>query len=469
MGKIAVDKGACPFINYLFKNKASQQALIVYGLVVIVQFILFKWLYPFASFMPDSRFYIEAAQNNDAIGFWPTGYSQFLRLFKAVFQSDTMLVLFQYFFLQVSLLGFVFSLFYFLHPDRIVQIILLTLSAMNPLLLITSNYISADALFTALSFIWLTQLIWLLYRSPGWLVWLHAGILLLAFMMRYNALYYPLISVTVIMLSKLRWCIRLAGMGLVIILMTGFVWHRIGQYKMLTGQRQFAAFAGWQLAANALYAYSHVPNKNDQAPAPFADLHYLINRHLDSLNDVRLRPDSTLGVYYMWKGPLVQYLTHVYSDTSITDFNHYASLAPLYGAYGKYLIRQYPLAYMKYFLWPNLARYYVPPAEFLGQYNYRQSKEYVLIAYMPVLSGMINLLFAGSMIAFWLMDEWKKHKPLSPFLLLVLSIWLLNMVFSVLASPIVLRYQLFSLSVIGCTSLLLTKLIYSSDDKNNVT
>jgi protoporphyrinogen oxidase len=472
------------FTQYLFRNKINKWTICIAGLLAIIQFVIFKMLYPYASFMPDSGAYIEAAQNNYVINFWPIGYSWFLRCFHVFFQSDTALVLFQYLLLQGSALGFVFTLFYFVEPGRIVRYVLPAFFVLNPLFLVTANYVSSDALFITLSFIWATQLLWLIYRPSSRLLLFHVCILFLAFIVRFNSLYYPLISAVVIIASKLRLNVRLAGIGLSFLLIAVFGWYSSNQYKAITGERQFAAFAGWQLAGNALYAYSHGNEKIEKVPAQFSVLHKMVNRHIDSLSRVALRPDSMPGIYYQWKGPLEQYFKYQFpGDTNLTNFKHYASLAPLYKAYGTYLIKQQPQAYVQHFLWPNLIRFYVPSEEFLGQYNiYNQvndaekrwfgynkatltgySKEFKVVHMMPVVSAGINLLFVGGLVGFIMLGGLKKAKKLSPVLLLITALWIANMGFSVLASPIVLRYQLFTMSMIFGAGVLLLEFIYNSD------
>lgn len=450
-------------------------------------FIVFKWLYPFPGFMPDSSSYIEAAEKNYAINFWPIGYSKFLQLFHFFSQSDLLLVLFQYMFLQAALLYVVYTIGCLVKPGKRVQLFLVGFFVLNPVYLVTGNYVSSDALFTGISCIWVTQLLWLIYRPVPRLLWLHALVLLVACVIRFNAMYYPLISVAVIFSSRLRMPLKLAGSGLSVLLVALFAWYCSDRYQQLTGKKQLAAFAGWQMAGNGLFAYSHVTEKDKPVPRKFLALHQTVRHHLDSLNRLVQRPDSVLGAYYVWHGPLAQYYRQQSGDSTVTNFKHYALLAPMYKEYGQWLIKNYPFEYLRYFLWPNLVRYYAPPAEFLEQYNihtqvdehaknwfgYKQdaitgrSWVFPFMNWMPILSAFINLLFIGSLLGFWMMGGFRKAKQLKPLVVLVSAIWLANFGFSVLASPIVLRYQLFALSLMVCIGVLLTDYIYHYDQKND--
>ncbi|MCK7557723.1 hypothetical protein MKQ70_23030 [Chitinophaga sedimenti] len=128
------------------------------------------------------------------ISTWPVGYSKFLRVFSAFTHSDLALVLFQYLFLEAAIFCFIFTLMYFLKPGRVVLYILMAFAVFNPLLLFMSNYVSADTLFTGLSLLWLSSLVGMLYVADRRLIWAHAVLLVLCFVVRHNALYYPFVS-----------------------------------------------------------------------------------------------------------------------------------------------------------------------------------------------------------------------------------------------------------------------------------
>src|SRR5690606_7000897 len=69
------------FRKWIWESREGRQLLTVSGTVILIQFIIFKYLYPFPNFLPDSYSYMEAAFNNQFINMWPIGYSKFLRLF----------------------------------------------------------------------------------------------------------------------------------------------------------------------------------------------------------------------------------------------------------------------------------------------------------------------------------------------------------------------------------------------------
>ena len=146
-------------------------------------------------------------------------------------------------------------------------------------------------------------------------------------------------------------------------------------------------------------------------------------------------------------------------------------MGPLYAAYGSYLAKQHPGAFLKYFLWPNIVNYYVPKTEFLGKYNmgkdtveaiaknwfgYPTNKvsptgrvgQIGITEVFPILLAITNLVFILSLIGFALLGGFKKGNPtFNRTIAWTFIVWCSNVGFSVLASPIVLRYQVFPMIV----------------------
>jgi protoporphyrinogen oxidase len=469
------------FSGYLWKNKTNRTYLIVAFACFLLQFILFKIRYPFANYMPDSYSYLEAAYSNADVDMWPVAYSKFLRLVSVFTHSDKVVVGLQYFFLQASSLIFLFSLLYFVRPGKIVRHILLAFFIFSPLPLYISNYISADALFIALSLSWMTVLVWLLFQPRSWQVPVQAGLLLACFTVRYNAIYYPLVAGLAFLLCRASWRFKASGMGLTILLVVGSYLYTSQKMETVTGTRQFSAFGGWQLANNALYMYEHIPAwERGPVPSRFAQLEKMVREHMDTLQRVKLtHEDSVNHFFYLWsgRGPLVHYMSQAYKKDSTTPyFKRWSSEGPLYADYAMYLVRRYPLAFASTFILPNAIRYAVPPAEFLGEYNMgsdsvgKLAKEWFnyqsqrvsnqkngatigIVQPYPVLVALLNLCFLFGALGFWIFGEGKADRPLTALIPLALAFWLLNSGFSLLASPIVLRYQVFPLMVFACFSL----------------
>jgi len=483
-----------PFKQWLLQDRENNLLLKLCIVVIILLFAGFKFLYPFPNFMPpDSESYVDAAVNNQLINLWAIGYSKFLRLFSCFTSSHVALVWFQYLLLQTSVLYFLFSIRYLLSPDKWLFRVFLGISVFNPLLPHISNFVSSDVLFTALSLLWFTQLFWILYQPNRRLLIWHAIVLLLAFMVRYNSFFYPCISIVVILLTHLHMRIKLLSITLIIILLVAFTGSTICQYYKDTGTLQYSVFGGWLIGSNALYGYAHAqPDPPERLPARFQALHRIVNKHMDSIRHLPVRPDAEVAIYYFWnfQSPLWVYMNKKWEkDTAAGYFKRWASVAPLYADYGSYLITRHPGLFLRYYVWPNFVKYYAPPAKFMGSYNlgnetvvpliaqwfgwksnriydYFRNKEIIIVEPFSIISAVVNLLFITCFITFVYLGELRRCSPLSrKILLLTLVVWFGNMVFSVLSAPIELRYQLFPLIItIIFLGLLLYPLLTASRD-----
>jgi len=463
------------FFHYLWGNKAHRLWVTIGFSAFVLEFALFKWYYPFANYMPDSYSYLEAAFSNADVNTWPVAYSKVLRLVSVFTHSDSILIALQYFFLQSATLFFLFSLLYFLEPGRGIKIILLSFTLLNPLPLYIANYVSADAIFVGMSLFWLTTLVWLIFRPRQWMLVAHAFLILTCFTLRYNAIYYPIVSLLVFLMIRYPWKWKAGGFALSLALILWSFLFTSQKMKEVTGNRQFSAFGGWQLANNALYMYEHVPTKA-RAPVPprFIKLETMVRQHMDTLKKVKLTfNDSLTSYFYLWsgKGPLIQYLVREYKkDSSTPYFKRWASEAPLYADYGAWLIRKYPLEYTEFWLLPNGIKYIVPPPEFLGIYNMgtdsisRLAKDWfhykslrvqdhkkrepgvIATIWYPIFSTVVNIVFILGLVSMLMLGVIRRKEYGLPQLVgLILVFWLLNATFSIFASPVVLRYQYFPL------------------------
>jgi protoporphyrinogen oxidase len=483
-----------PFlVDYLWNNKPNRAWWLVGIAAFIVQFIIFKFRYPFANYMPDSYSYLEAAANNADVNMWPVAYSKFLRFISVFTHSDKIVVGLQYLFLQCSSLVFLFTLLYWLRPGKGVKSILLLFVLLNPLPLYVANYISADALFIGLSLLWLSSLAWIMFRPRPWMIVAQAALLLACFTVRYNAIYYPFVAIFAYLLSRQSWKWKLSGIGLSLALVAVSFLITSAKMKTTTGQWEFSAFGGWQMANNALYMYQTIPAaQRGPVPARFASLETMVRQHMDTLSKIKFSHDDSVNTYfYLWsgRGPLVQYMERQYKKDSTTPyFKRWASEGPLYAAYASYLIRKYPLQFAKVFLLPNAVKYAVPPTEFLGTYNMgadsvgtlakswfnykslqvqkhdkkkKQADGIAATEWFPVFGAVANVLLVMGLIGVVFLGavRWKEY-GVAQLLAVVLTLWLANSAFSIFASPIVLRYQVFPLLVAFCVGAVLMEKIY---------
>jgi hypothetical protein len=169
-------------------------------------------------------------------------------------------------------------------------------------------------------------------------------------------------------------------------------------------------------------------------------------------------------------------------DSISGPIKKWATVAPLLGEYGTYLIREYPLEFARYYLLPNALKYYAPPVEFLERYNmgkdsvlpiaqvwfdyknnkvrsYLKNSQINTLDFYPVLAGVMNVVFLLGVASFLFLQSYRRYPLLSRTLVLVCCFWAVNFGFSVFASPIALRFQLFPILVTICFNFFLVECI----------
>lgn len=487
------------FKTWLWKNDENIRLLKLSALIVAISFVWLKIIYPYPNFMPpDSNSYIEAASRNQFINLWAIGYSKFLRLVSSFTTSHFALVLLQYVILQTSVLYFMFTMRYLVSPGKWAFRVLFAISIANPLLIHIANFVSTDALFATLSLIWFTQLLWIIYQPTKKVLFWHAVVVLLAFTVRYTAIYYPFLSIITILACPANRRQKYYGLGLVALMVGAYLARTAYEYKIKTNTIQYSAFGGWQIASNALYGYAHAkPIPLEKVSIKLRSLHAIVNQHMESLNRMPpfLRPDNDVAVYYLWdfKSPLRIYMDKLYPKTSEEEFFYkWATLAPLYADYGSFLIKKYPAEYIQYYLWPNFLKYYAPPTQFMGVYNIQNetvdsiivkwfgwknnklpslfnNREIQATAPFPILFATINIVFVLGFVSFTVLRGFKNCRSFHKRILwTVLAVWFVNMAFSVFVAPIELRYQIFPMVfTLGFTWVLMSYTIIKAKNESN--
>jgi hypothetical protein len=462
------------FQIYLFKDKINRLLIFLSASLLIIQFIVFKTLYPFPSFISDSYSYLEGAYYNLSINTYPIGYSKFLRTFNSLTYSDTVLVGFQYLAIQIAGLWLVFTLSYLYATNTVIKCTMVALMVLNPVLLFLSNFISSDPLFLALSLCWFTLLVWYLNRPSLYLILLQSLALLLSFTVRYNALYYPLITLIALLISKQSIKNKIIALALTLIPIGLFVESTSAEYKQLTGIKEFNPFAGWQIANNALDAYQYVQaNDRIASPPTLSSIDYTVCQFFDKLNAIGPPgahiPEITTAFMWTRAFPLQVFMTRQFAaDSSKNELRQWASMGPLYSDYGYFIVRNYPVTFTKYYLWPNIVRFYTPPVWHLEKYNmgtdsvrpiakywfnfisnkvHTAFKDYQIniLDFAPIMAAIMNTLFLLGLVTTLIAKSFRCSVLTSKINILATAIWITNFGFSVFASPIQLRYQVFNI------------------------
>ena len=484
--------------DFIWRNRRNR--LYLWGALgsSVILLILFKIFYPYPNLVMDSYYYVRAAATNADVNAWPIGYSRFLQLVGLFTHSPLVLVCVQYLFLEVSLLVLFFTLQYFFSFGKLTSNLLFIFFFVNPLLLYTGNLIMADSLFNGLSILWITQLLWIVYRPRPWMVFTHALLLFITFTVRYNALYYPLVATLVFILSRQRVGWKLAGILLPLVMLGGFITQTNKRMEAFCGVKQFSPFGGWKLANDALFAYAHVPpGELDTVPRKFRMLDKYVHKYFELSHDPADAgtEDVFHGSPYMFGGntPLMAYMYRLYGvDSNFLNFQKWSRMGPFYTEYGSFIVKKYPIYFAKYFIWPNIQRYAMPPREiymtvtpfFLrtddlgpdavrwfglrtlmvkpGYINFRL----MILSPYPLLFGLIHLCFVLSFLGFLFSKGWTRlGKPLNYCVLAVAFLWLCDLGFSLSAAAVVMRYQIFMVFLEFAFALFFLEYIYRYADK----
>lgn len=457
------------------------------GITMLLQFTIFKYFYPYPNFMQDSYNYLRSAYDNVDANMWPVGYAKLIQFVGFFTHSDTALVFVQYCFYHLCALYFFFTITALRDTSRWVRMIIFAFLFLNPAILYLSNYITSDVYFIGISLVWTSQLFRLVYAPSRLLLLAHLLVLILAYTVRYHALIYPLISVTVLVFCQFSVRVKVGSILTIVFLIAGFMFYTTWQTEKVMGTRQFSAFSGWQMASNAVYAYAHMPERPELAvPVQFAAVHRKVDSYLDSLQSIPMsrRPDGPLMAFYLWDpgSPLQPVPGAVNIADNKAHLRQMAAVSPLYNDYGKYLISEYPWAYFRYYLLPNFFQYAYPPPENLIVYNdgrdtvwpvaqawfgfnkvytRTSTREMGMFNYYPLLMLLIIVLFISGWIGYYAVDGPSFANMRFRYALRIGTFyWLVHYGFSVLASPVVLRYQLFNM-LLGVTfGLMLWELVY---------
>ena len=450
---------------------ADRRNLLLAGIaiaVIIVNLVIFKWIYPYMDITPDSESYLTAAAYHLQADLWPVGYSRILELQHSLLRSETGLMAFQYLCLQAGAFFLYFTILYMLRPGKLFTYGAWLFLLINPLFLYLSNYIITEALFLALGFTWFALLLWVRYK-PGTLVFLlHGVVLAVAFTMRYNAMFFPVVALGAILPARAAAWKKVYAIALPLVLIGAFIWYTSYQTYKLTGVRKFSVFSGWQLANNAMYMLPYIAYDTTGLPAHLQGLHRYAHQFVKSKLFNPEEATLPAGAYYMWtqNGPLKVMLASYMKKHKVTDsYTGWARVSDAYSDYGKFLIKKHPLAFATHFWLPNVVEYLRPGTEMIGNSNrnkigtpgvmrqwFRNTPVLINDRFpqlQPFLMSKYTFLFIFLQLAF--IEEiirfiyLKRHKYVALIFNQVMALFvtfqLVHFCFSTLAAPVVLRYQ----------------------------
>jgi hypothetical protein len=483
------------FVSFVTDDGQNHRYLRLIVIACVVQFVVFKILYPFPDFFSDSYRFISAAAAGDNFNTWPIGYSKFLSAVRIVTSSSLAVVAIQYLVMIACSEAFFFTILYFYNPMRQVAWILFAFLFLNPAVLYLCNYISSDPLFSGLSLLWFTQLLWILHQPQRWHIVSHTLLLFVIFTLRYHALYYPVVALVAFGFSALTVRQKIVGIVLPAIVLSLFVLYTRREAYKLTGYYQFSVLSGWHWAANALFMYPHIKVDSTLVPDECRELHRMTEHYFQNVPEEKNQNVTPRrgGFYFRHEEtPLKQYLakyrkSHPENDEGVRGWG---GVAPVLSKYGVHLVKEHPAAYAQYYLLPNTLNYFLPPLEKMNEYNMgdhrywpggtswfelRSDKaravSYTLqgkvLYFFPMLFMMINAAFAA--VAVWYV--WARlyrhdgQQRVARALVLATVFFLTSLAFNVIAAPIAFRYLYVNMFVLLAFTLLIGDLVMRDDEE----
>jgi hypothetical protein len=447
-----------------------------------IQFICFKFFYPFPDFFGDSYNYIDAAVNNLDVNVWPIGYSKFLQIFHWISNSATSLTLVQYFLLEGAFFYLYQTIARWLPTGKGTRIIILVFFFLNPINLYVANYVSSESVFLALSLVWLTALLWVIYKPSWYHIVILSVVFFIAFTIRYNAMYYPLVAMVGFLISKQPVRQKVMGIFLGPLLVIPFIIFSANAAKKLSGTAQFPPiYGGWQWANNAMYFRGFVQEDTTAFPTPqIADLDRIARNFFRKVPPETLDLGPYVGNFFIQQrqAPLRQYILKYYKSTE--SIEAWAKAAPTLKEYGIWLIKRHPLAFARYYLLLNTKNYFIPPLEKLEVYNLDQPEintsaamwfglfgtevttilprtfQGTFLFFYPYLFLFLNFYFCLALFFFIKKNGFRKSpRSFASIVALITLLLLTNFGFSVFANVIAFRYQLFPMVVLLTFALIL--------------
>ncbi|NDV79999.1 hypothetical protein [Dysgonomonas sp. 511] len=356
--------------------KAKEQWIdwIILAVSCLIGYIALKICYPFPATISDSGTYVSAAVDDMFTFYRPFGYSAFLQIVHTFSSSVHAIFVSQIVLYFVSCAAFALVVKYIYTPaNRILWYILLFIFVFSPISFYMSNAIMSDMLFAIMIYFMLAALFYLIKAKNSWVA---LGVLLLALyfclQIRYLAIIFPVMFIACFFLlkGKMRW-IGIAG----IMVVTFAFYNQVkSDMKKTTGFNQFSTgFDGWQLANNAMHIIPYIDLKPERiANNELAGLHSFVVVQKDAISE-RTKQGADVSASFMWINdlPLKQYLFAYIQHTKQPYPIAWVRLGnTTYKDYGQYLIKRYPLEFVRYYYLPNARSiFYTTSKEIIGGYT----------------------------------------------------------------------------------------------------
>jgi len=365
------------FLNYLKAKEQKTELLIMAG-VFVALYIVMRITYAYPLTTADSGSYILSAKNDMINGFRPIGYSWFISFFHSFSASTTGLFTGQFLLNAIAQLGFIFSIKYFFRLKGMFLYAFSVLFVLSPSIIFCTNYIMSDSIFHSLTLIYLATALWMIKKPNPYNIILHFVVLYLVINVRYAALFYPVMSIGILLLhakqKKLYWLVA------IIPAIIGFKIHHDtkAETKKVFGIDEFSGFSGWASANNAAAMIPYI----DLQPSEIRDNQLnIIHQITTSFPDSVYQQKYIKATSFMWRKefPGKRVLFYNMQNTRYNYVKAWVYTGKQFKEYAFFLIKRYPFKYIQHYIIPNFmrlfesfkipAKKYVPDDLSKGYYN----------------------------------------------------------------------------------------------------
>lgn len=358
--KILGEGNDISFFSFIRRKEQKNKLLFITVFYLIVYFVLI-YLYPFPDGISDSGGYVLSALENQYLGYRPFGYSKFLIKLHGISTSISFVVFVQYWLNAICTVFFIFTIKYLFRPkNKMLEFIFEFFSICSVSTIYMTNCILSDSLFSSLTILWIAFSIWLIatpkthYKTLFFFIQVVLlGILLTV---RYTGFIYSGIALVIVFITFFQKSkFKMLGFSAVIIILVSTIYfNQIKTTTVVTGIKSFSGFSGWQMANNVLHVLPHIQLDTSQ----------IVNQevkkfsHFAEQHDTLIKcPKYSTTPVFMWdsKMPLKKYLYTQINEKKTVYLTEYTYLGEnVYSKFAAHIIKKHPLAYIRYFIIPNM-------------------------------------------------------------------------------------------------------------------
>lgn len=434
-------------------------------LLSVILFVCFKLIYPQPDIFLDSKNYMDWALDHFPVSYRPMGYSAFLGWLEGRDNNYITIVILQYATYLASCYFFASVIFRMFNFSRLFRIITYAITIYNPFAFFLVNLIAPDSFFLSFTGVWMGTVLLIFSGTRQFYVVLavHLLSLYVLFELRYNALYYPLITFLSILTDRRnRKGYILAGTS--VLLLTVVYFHTVERTRKFTSIPTFSGFAGWTLANNAIHIYE-VTEVDEEIweSAEELMLHRYVLHFKDSIPAYEKGREVTTE--YMWnnRSPLKLYAREqARKGLYPAYFIAWYGVSGLYADFGKKLILHYPFAFLRAFYLPNFISFFYPKLEAMERFdNYYTELDFRIQEYTGIYDAHLkpdetNIQYISMQVIRWLYlfinllaiaaivmvfaGIFRKRKVPAGIIIPALF-YIVVLLLSVLGHPIVMRYM----------------------------